>query len=290
MKLERTLPILVYFLPAIPWAFLRWFPTVRQFKYMGWLFFPNLGPLVVATVVLPALFILRSLLVRGKAEGTESPRPAPRGLLIVFGILLGTVVSIAWWRLFEHLTLASGYQDFIFGRQPYGSGYYPGTLSSRIEFARGFLISAVAYFGILGGELAARWSPKQRVFDWQPGSKRSELILDLWVLWLVLYSIPTIVRGGGYILAVPQLATAVVCILLCFPLTRRAPASRKSAIRDSIVAGVLIILLACVMLLPGGFLAFLPLAFIWVGFVWGWISGVVLWRFFQLPSVTPSPK
>jgi hypothetical protein len=95
MKLGRTLPILVYFLPAIPWAFLQWFPTVQQFKYMGWLFFPNLGPFVLAIVVLPALFILRSLLVRGKAEGTEAPRP--RVLLIVFGIILGTVVSIAWW-------------------------------------------------------------------------------------------------------------------------------------------------------------------------------------------------
>jgi len=290
MKLGRTLPILVYFLPAIPWAFLQWFPTVRQFKYMGWLFFPNLGPFVVAIVVLPALFILRSLLMRGKRKGAEPLPPAPRGLLIVFGILLGIAVSIAWWRLFEHLTLVSGDQDFIFGRKPYGSGYYPGTLSSRIEFARSFVISAVAYFGILGGELAARWSPEQRVFDWQPGSKRSELILDLWVLWLVLYSIPIIVRGGGYILVAPQLATALACILLCLPLTRRAPASRKNAIRDSIVAGVFIILLACVMLLPGGFLAFLPLAFIWVAFVWGWISGEMLGRFFQLPGVTPSPK
>ncbi len=159
MKLGRALPILVYFLPAIPWAFLRWFPSVQQFKYMGWLLFPNLGPVVVAIVVLPGLFLLRPLLVRGKPAGTKSPRPVPRGLLIVFGIFLGTIVSVAWWRLFEHLTLASGNQDFIFGREPYGSGYYPGTLSSRIEFARSFLISAVAYFGILGGELAARWSP-----------------------------------------------------------------------------------------------------------------------------------
>src|SRR6202166_4245026 len=37
MNLGRTLPILVYFLPAIPWAFLSWFPTVQQFKFMGWL-------------------------------------------------------------------------------------------------------------------------------------------------------------------------------------------------------------------------------------------------------------
>ena len=59
---------------------------------MGWLFFPYLGPFVLAIVVLPALFILRSLLVCGKAEGTESPRPGPRGLLIVFGILPGTAV------------------------------------------------------------------------------------------------------------------------------------------------------------------------------------------------------
>jgi hypothetical protein len=198
---------------------------------------------VLGIVVLPALFILRSLLMRGKAESTESPRPAPRGLLIVFGIILGTAVSIAWWRLFDQLTLASGDQDFIFGRKPYGSGYYPGTLSSRIEFARSFVISAVAYFGILGGELAARWSPEQHVFDWRPGGKRSELILDLWVLWVVLYSIPIMVRGGGYILAAPQLATAVACILLCFPLTRRAPGSRKRAIRDSVVAGVFITLL-----------------------------------------------
>jgi hypothetical protein len=290
MKLGRILPILVYLLPAIPWAFLQWFPTVQQFKYMGWLFFPNLGPFVVAIVVLPALFILRSLLVRGKGEGAESPRPAPRGLLIVFGILLGIAVSIAWWRLFEHLTLASGDQDFIFGRKPYGSGYYPGTLSSRIEFARGFIVSATAYFGILGGELAAHWSPEQRVFDWRPGGKRSELILDLCVLWVVLYSIPIMVRGGGYILAAPQLATTVACILLCFPLTRRVPVSRKSAIRDSVVAGVFITLFACVLLLPGGFLAFLPLAFIWVGFVWGWISGGLLWRFFQLPGVTASAE
>jgi amino acid permease len=290
MKLGRTLPILIYFLPAIPWAFLSWFPTVQQFKYMGWLFFPYLGPLVLAIVVLPALFILRSLLVRGNAEGTGSPRPAPRGLLIVFGILLGTVVSIAWWRLFEHLTLASGYQDFIFGRQPYGSGHYPGTLSSRIEFARGFIISAVAYFGILGGELAAHWSPEQRVFDWRPGGKRSELILDLWLLWVVLYSVPIMVRGGGYILAAPQLATALACILLCFPLTHRAPASRKSAIRDSVVAGIFITLLACLILLPSGFLAFLPLAFTWVGFAWGWISGGLLWRFFQLPGATASAE
>jgi hypothetical protein len=200
---------------------------------MGWLFFPNLGPFVLAIVVLPALFILRSLLVRREAQGTASPQPALRGLLIVFGIILGAAVSIAWWRLFEHLTLASGDQDFIFGRKPYGSGYYPGTLSSRIEFARGFLVSAVAYFGILGGELAAHWSPEQRVFEWRPGSKRSKLILDLWVLWLILYSIPIMVRGGGYILAAPQLATALACFLLCFPLTHRAPASRKapSAIR-----------------------------------------------------------
>jgi hypothetical protein len=290
MKLGRTLPILVYFLPAIPWAFLQWFPTVQQFKYMGWLFFPNLGPFVLAIVVLPSLFILRSLLVRSKGEGAESPPPAPRGLLIVFGILLGTVVSIAWWRLFEHMTLASGYQDFIFGRKPYGPGYYPGTLSSRIELARGFIVSATAYFGILGGELAAHWSPEQRVYIWRLGCKRSELILDLWLLWVVLYSLPIMVRGGGYILATAQLATALACILLCFPLTRRAPASQKSAIRDSIVAGVFIILLACVLLLPGGFLAFLPLAFIWVAFVWGWISGGLLWRFFQLPGVSASAK
>jgi hypothetical protein len=115
MKLGRALPILVYFLPAIPWAFLQWFPTVQQDKYTGWLFFPYLGPFVLAIVVLPALFILRSLLVRGKGEGAESPRPAARGLLIVFGIILGTAVSIAWWRLFDHLTLASGHQDFILG-------------------------------------------------------------------------------------------------------------------------------------------------------------------------------
>ncbi len=290
MKPGRILPILVYFLPAIPWAFLQWFPTVQQFKYMGWLLFPNLGPLVVAIVVLPALFILRSLLVRGRGAGTSSPRTAPRGLLIVFGILLGTAVSIAWWRLFDQLTLASGDQDFIFGRKPFDSGYYPGTLSSRIECARSFVISAVAYFGILGGELAARWSPEQRVFDWRPGGKRSELILDLWFLWVVLYSIPIMVGGSGYIFAAPQLVTAVVCILLCFPLTRRAPLSRKSAIRDSVVAGVLITLLACVLFLPGGFLALLPLGLIWVGFVWGWISGGLLWRFFQLPGVTASTK
>ncbi len=287
MKLGRTLPILIYFLPAIPWAFLSWFPSVQQFKYMGWLFFPNLGPLVLAIVVLPALFLLRSLLMRGKAGGAESPVPVRRGLLIVVGIFLGTAVSIAWWRLFDQLTLASGNQDFIFGRKPFDSGYYPGTLSSRIEFARSFVISAVAYIGILGGELAARWSPEQRVFDWRPGGKRSGLILDLWVLWLVLYSIPIMVFGGGYILAAPQLATAVACILLCFALTRRAPVSLKIGIRDSVVAGIFITLLACVMLLPGGFLAFLPLAFIWVGFVWGWISGGMLWRFFQIPGVTP---
>lgn len=257
---------------------------------MGWLVFPYLGPFVLAIVVLPALYLLRSLLVRRKPEGTASPRPAPRGLLIVFGIILGTAVSIAWWRLFEHLTLGSGDQDFIFGRKPYGPGYYPGTLSSRIEFARGFIVSAVAYFGILGGELAAHWSPEQRVYLWRPGSKRSELILDLWLLWVVLYSVPVMVRGGGYILAAPQLATALVCILLCFPLTRRAPASRKNAIRDSIIAGVFITLLACVLLLPGGFVAFLPLAFIWVGLVWGWISGGLLWRFFQLPGVTASAR
>lgn len=290
MKLGRTLPILVYFLPAIPWAFLSWFPTVQRFKYMAWLLFPNLGPFVLAIVVLPALFILRSLLVRGKAKGTESARSAPRGLLIVFGILLGTAVAIAWWRLFDQLTLASGDQDFIFGRKPIDSGYYPGTLSSRIEFARSFVISAVAYLGILGGELAARWSPEQRVFDWRPGDKRSELILDLWVLWVILYSIPIMAFGGGHILAAPQLATAVACILLCFPLTRRTPASGKGAIRDSIVAGIFITLLACLILLPGGFVAFLPLAFISVGFVWGWISGGLLWRFFQLPGATVSAK
>lgn len=290
MKIGRALPILVYFLPAIPWAFLRWFPSVQQFKYMGWLLFPNLGALAVAIVVLPALFLLRSLLVRGKHTGSKSPRPAPRGLLIVFGISLGTIVSIAWWRLFEHLTLATGNQDFIFGRKPYDSGYYPGTLSSRIEFARSFVISAVAYFGILGGELAARWSPEHRAFEWRPGGTRSELILDLWVLWLVLYSIPTMVFGGGYILAAPQLATAVACVLVCFVLTRRAPVSLKMGIRDSIVAGVFIILLACVMLLPGGFLAILPLAFIWVGFVWGLISGEMLWSFFQLAGAGPSHK
>jgi len=289
MKLGRTLPVLVYFLPAIPWAFLSWFPTVRQFKYMGWLFVPNLGPLVLAIVVLPTLLILRSLLLRGKAEG-ESLRPAPRGLLIVCGIFLATAVSIAWWCLFDQLTLASGNQDFIFGRRPFDSGYYPGTLSSRIEFARSFVISTAAYFGILGGELAARWYPEQRAFDWRPRGKRSELILDLWVLWVVLYSIPIMVLGGGYILAAPQLATGVACILLCLPLTRRAPVSRKSALRDSVVAGVFISLIACVLLLPGGFLAFLPLAFIWVGFVWGWISGGVLWRFFQLPGVAASAK
>ena len=288
MRFGRTLPILVYFLPPIPWAFLRWFPTVQQYKYIGWLFFPNLGPLVLAIVVLPAVFILRALLVRGKAEGTQSPRPASRGLLIAFGILLGTAVSIAWWRLFEHLTLASGAQDLIFGRKPYGPGYYPGTLSSQIEFARSFLISATVYAGIAGGELAAKWSPQQRVFDWRPRGKRSELILDLWVLWVILYSIPIMLFGGGYILAAPQLATALVCILLCFPLTRRAPASRAGAIRDSIIAGVFITLLACVLLLPGGFLAFLQLGFIWVGFVWGGISGGLLWQFFQLPEVTPA--
>jgi hypothetical protein len=183
MKLGRTLRILVYFVPAIPWAFLSWFPTVQQFKYMGWLFFPNLGPFVLAIVVLPALFILRSLLVRRKAEGTESPRPAPRGLLIVFGILLGTAVSIVWWRLFEHVTLASGDQDFIFGRKPYGSGYYPGTLSSRIEFARGFIVSVVAYFGILGGDLAARWSPEPARFRLAAG--RQALRIDLGSMGLV---------------------------------------------------------------------------------------------------------
>jgi hypothetical protein len=286
MRLGRTLPILVYFLPAIPWDFLQWFPTVQQDKYMSWLFFPYLGPLVQAIVVLPALLILRSLLERGKEKGSESPRSAPRAQLIVFGILLGLAVSIAWWRLFEHLTLASGYQDFIFGRKPYGSGYYPGTLSSRIEFARGFIVSATAYFGILGGELAAHWSPEQRVYIWRLGCKRSELILNLWLLWVVLYCVPIMVRGGGYILAAPQLATALACILLCFPLTRRAPASRKSAIRDSIVAGVSITLLACVLLFPGGFLAFLPLAFIWVGFVWGWISGGLP----APPTCTPSKR
>jgi hypothetical protein len=148
------------------------------------------------------------------------------------------------------------------------------------------VVFAIAYFGILGGELAARWSPDQRVFVWRPGSKRSELILDLWLLWVLLYSIPIMMLSGGYILAAPQLATAVVCILLCFPLTRRAPASRASAIRDSIVASVFITVLACVLLLPGGFVAFLPLGFIWVGFVWGWISGGLVWRFFQLPGVT----
>ncbi|HEY6971165.1 MAG TPA: hypothetical protein VJA94_18290 [Candidatus Angelobacter sp.] len=289
MKLGRTLPILVYLLPAIPWAFLKWFPTVQQDKYMGWLLFPNLGPFVVAIVVLPALFLLRSRLTRGKAGGTESPRPAPRGILIVFGILLGTLVSVAWWRLFDQLTLASGDQDFIFGRKPYGSGYYPGTLSSRIEFARSFVISGVAYFGILGGELAARWSPQQRVFEWRPG-KRSELILDLWVLWVVLYSIPIMMLSLGYLLAAPQLATALVCILLCFPLTRRAPASRAGAIRDSIIAGLFVTLLACVLLLPGGFLALLPLRFISIGFVWGWISGELLWHFFQLPQATAFAK
>jgi hypothetical protein len=182
MKLGRALAFLVYFLPAIPWAFLQWFPTVQQYQYMGWLVFPYLGPLVQAIMVLPALLILRSLLERGKGEGSESPRPARRAQLIVFGILLEIAVSIAWWRLFEHLTLASGYQDFTFGRKPYGPGYYPGTLSSRIEFARGCIVSATAYFGILGGELAAHWSPEQHLYIWGLGCKRSELILDLWVL------------------------------------------------------------------------------------------------------------
>jgi len=37
-------------------------------------------------------------------------------------------------------------------------------------------------------------------------------------------------------------------------------------------------------------LAFLPLAFIWVGFVWGWISGGLLWRFFQLPGAIAPAK
>jgi hypothetical protein len=186
---------------------------------------------------------------------------------------------------------------------PFGVGYYPGTLSSGVGFGLAFSVFIAFYLGLVGGELAARWLPKGRLFAWgRSRSNRSELAWDLWISWLVLYRLSLMIffslailfggssGGGGWdgmlLLAAPHLATAVVCIPFSKWLARRAPTTRKSAIVGSLGASFLINLLAGAMLLPFGWLGIAVMTSAVVhlnapGLAWGWFAGELRWRSFQ---------
>ena len=300
----RTLPLLVYFLIATPLESLASLPVIHRLMYGDWLVLLDLGPFVQAIIVLSFLLTLRSLLARGKEESAGAQTFAHRGPFIALGIAVGLLTSWAWWQLFRLATQASGQQEYIFGRRPFSPTYYPGTLGSGVGFGLAFTVFIAFYLGIAGGELAARWSPKRRLFAWGlPRSNGSELAWDLWISWLVLYRLSlmfffslVILFGGSsgeggwdgmLLLAAPYLATAVVCIPFSKWLARRAPATRKSAIGGSLGASFLISLLSGIMLLPFGWLgiAVIASAIVYLnapGIAWGWIAGELRWRSFQL--------
>ena len=305
----RTLPLLIYFLIAAPFEFLGTFLSIHRLMYANWLLLLNLGPLVQAIVVLAFLLSLRSLSARGKEEATAEPF-ARRGLLITLGIVVGLLTAWAWWQFFRYATNASGQQDYILGRRPFSLGYYPGTLSGGIGFALAFSVFVAIYLGFAGGELAARWSPKRRLFVWAvPRANRSELAWELWISWLVTYRLFWMLflslsrafsgsQGSGsvgdiFVVGAPYLATALICISVSRWLARRAPTSRTSAIGGSMGASVLVNLLAALLLLPFGFLGlamiFSPLYYI-PGFAWGWLASELRWRSLQLQQLTAAAK
>jgi len=91
----------------------------------------------------------------------------------------------------------------------------------------------------------------------------------------------------------PSLATALLCIPVSSWIAGHPPATKKSAIRGSLGAGLLINLLAAMLLLPLGFLAIAmilsPLSYIPV-LVWGWLAGELRWRSFQPQPLASAAK
>ncbi len=182
------------FLNWNPLEFLGTFLNIHQLKYAHWLLLLNLGTLVQAFVVIAFLLGLRSVLAREMESSTGATPVARRSLLIILGIVVGLLTAWAWWQLFRYATHLSGEQDYIFGRRPFSLGYYPGTLSGGIDFALARSVFVALCLGITGGELAARWSPKRRLFGWAMArSNRSELTWELWVTWFVVYRLSSMI-------------------------------------------------------------------------------------------------
>ena len=303
-----ALPLLIYFVMAVPLEFLVSFLSIHRLMYADWLLLLNLGPLVQAVVVLLVLVTVRWMFARSKRESDGTEASPHKGVLIVLGIGFGLLTAWGWWKLFLHVTLASGMQDYILGLLPYSYGYYPGTLSSHIGFGRAFAVFAAFYIGITGGELVSRWSPERRRLHWDlTGTSRSELAWNLWVSWVVLYRLSCLMLasrglfsgggsgGGGWegmlLLAAPHLATALTCIPVSAWLANRVPATKKSAIVGSVGASFLITLLAGMLLLPTGWPGILLIASSIVflnapGLVWGWFAGELRWSFVEIARST----
>jgi len=139
---------------------------------------------------------------------------------------------------------------------------------------------------ILGDELAAHWFADNVSTSGGREQSAAKWILDLWLLCVALEH-PIMVRGGGIILAAPQLARFYWHPLAGALTAPRARPPKKCHPRGGI--GLAVFTLACLRTActPGGFLRHSTLASSGDILCGEWIRRL-LWRFFQLPAGTAS--
>jgi hypothetical protein len=210
-------------------------------------------------------------------------------------------MAFVWYYVFRFVSDLSGLRDYVFGLR-----YFPGysQLAGGVSYYRFFSVFTAIYLGLLAGDLAWRCPPDRWLFTWTlPPASTSvpALAWNLWVSWLALYRLSEWIYlmlelasshhvgslADSYLSFLPFFATSISCIPVSYWLLGRAPKTRQSSILGCQAASLLIPILATPLLVTGGFLAFVPLAFCIgtanaAGFVWGWIAGELRWRSLQL--------
>ncbi len=300
----RDLPLLIYFLLAVPTEFLFSFPLTSGIYHKNWLLLLNLGPFVEVAGILGALFLLRKNLI---GVSTDTPESDLRARLILVGIGVGLLIAAVWWQIFLYLTKLSCAQDYILGKMPFEYGYYPGEQKGGVGFGIAFCIFIAIYLGTVAGDLVSRWSQRERAFVWLLRPERN-LTWDLWITWIVFYRLSVMVvemfwipishskigntsAEGMIILAFSYVGPALTCVPAAIWLTRHRPATRSSSIRSSFVASLLVSLGGGILFLPLN-LAGLPTIALCLftlnfpGWAWTWVAGEMRWRAFQPGAIS----
>jgi hypothetical protein len=105
---SRDVPLLIYFLLAIPFESLFTFPMIANPAYKDWLLLLYLGPFLEAAAILLTLFTLWKRLNRREQYVEETPGIKHRYVFIVVGIGVGWLTTAAWSQVFFYLTKLSG--------------------------------------------------------------------------------------------------------------------------------------------------------------------------------------
>ena len=297
-KGNTVLVFTAYLLLASPFEVISWYFSHRSVKYAAWTLLLNCGTYLQAIVILVALTALAGFSSRASRVHNKQRVISERVALIVLGIVCGLAVSSAWWHAFR---FAWGYTG--------SRGYIRGTpdLENGIAFYDYFSAFIAAYFGILAGDLAHRWSPECRAFFWTHSEAKlstSSFVWISWIAWLALYRLSEWLwllvievsafgkfsLGSSYLSLLPLLATAIACIPVSYLLSLLKPKSKTSSISLSLAASLLIPVTATILLLTTGWIAIATLVrsiltLNATGFAWGWFVGGLRWRSIQKPVI-----